>query len=154
VQERAQPLIGERTRALGLGILFLCTILVGSAAALIAIGSALFPDLCGNQVIGRYTSPDNQLDLVVFERDCGATTGFSTQASIVERGATLPNESGNLFDSDTNHDAAPAGPGGGPEVRVRWVDARLLSIAYHHRAYVHKSSRSLHGVSVGYTTFR
>jgi hypothetical protein len=32
------------------------------------------------------------LNIVVFQRDCGATTGFSTQVSIIEIGEELPNQ--------------------------------------------------------------
>lgn len=134
--------------------LFTCTVIGGSFAACVVVVNAIFGDLCGNFVVDRVPSPDAQLELVVFERDCGATTGFSTQASIVAAGAALENVPGNVLDADTNHGAAPAGPGGGPELRVRWTGTRTLSIAYHERASVYRSWLRQHGVRIEYSTFR
>lgn len=132
-----------------------------SAALALVIGAfiagslyAVFPDLCENDVIARYPSPDGQLELVVFERDCGATTDFSTQASLLERGAKLHNQAGDVFIATTNHGSVPAGPGGGPEVRARWIGSRDLTIEYRKSAQVFKSSRSVRSVRVEYSTFQ
>ena len=52
---------------------------------------------CVNEVREELVSPDGKRKIVVFSRNCGATTGFSTQASVLERAETLPNEGGSLF---------------------------------------------------------
>ena len=91
----------------------------------------LFSDMCGNDPIAEYVSPDGGAKLVVFQRDCGATTGFSTQASLVRPDAKLPGSSGNLFIADTDHGIAPSGPGGGPELRVRWDGPKRLLLQHH-----------------------
>lgn len=52
---------------------------------------------CANTVDSVVESPDKQLRAIVFERNCGATTGFSTQISIIKAGDTLPNEGGNVY---------------------------------------------------------
>jgi len=57
----------------------------------------IFGGACQNQVFKEYNSPDQSLKAVVFQRDCGATTGFSTQISILESDENLDNESGNIF---------------------------------------------------------
>jgi hypothetical protein len=67
----------------------------------------------------------------VFERNCGATTDFTTQISIVSKGAALPNQVGNAFVADTNHGAAPAARWGGPPVDVRWITNRQIVISIH-----------------------
>ncbi len=59
--------------------------------------TACFPDMCGNEVKQTVASPSGKLAAVVFSRDCGATTGFSTQVSIIPLGRSLPNEAGNTF---------------------------------------------------------
>ena len=67
---------------------------------IIIIGVAItyfFPDMCGNEIIKTITSPSNKKKLVLFERNCGATTGFSTQISIINDNETLGNESGNIY---------------------------------------------------------
>jgi len=39
------------------------------------------PDLCANTLIENVTSSDKKWKVVLFERDCGATTDFSSQIS-------------------------------------------------------------------------
>lgn len=54
-------------------------------------------DLCSNVIHAELPSPDNKYKAVIFQRDCGATSGFSTQISIVKADKALPNDSGNIF---------------------------------------------------------
>ena len=59
---------------------------------------ALGPDLCANQIYQEVYSADRTLKAVVFQRDCGASTGFSTQVSVLPAGETLGNDvAGNLY---------------------------------------------------------
>ena len=53
--------------------------------------------MCGNEVFEEQLSPDGKLKAVIFQRDCGATTGFSTQISVLNSHKKLKNESGNVF---------------------------------------------------------
>lgn len=109
---------------------------------------------CGNDPIAEYPSPNKVHKLVVFQRDCGATTGFSTQASLLELGSSLPEEGGNLFVADTNHGIAPSGTGDGPEVKVEWRDSVHLVLRYHSKARVLQNKSELHGIQVTYETFQ
>jgi hypothetical protein len=68
-----------------------------------------FDNMCGNQILSESSSPDRTYRVVVFRRDCGATTGFSTQVSVLKAMQALPNESGNLFIADTDRGEAPIG---------------------------------------------
>jgi hypothetical protein len=81
-------------------------------------------------------SPDGKIEAVVFKRDCGATTDFTTQISILRKGASLPNQAGNAFTADTNHGAAPAARWGGPPADVRWITNRQVSISFHRASRV------------------
>ena len=88
-----------------------------TALIVIAFGIFLyqmFAKMCGNEILSEFVSPDNSKKIVVFQRDCGATAPFSTQASLLAITEKLPDEGGNVFSADTNHGAAPSGPGGGP----------------------------------------
>jgi len=107
---------------------------------------------CGNQILAEIPSPDGARRVVVFERDCGATTGFSMQASLLRMGAALPNEAGNLFVADAAHSAAPAGPGGGPALEVVWANSHALVLRTHRKARVFKARKTLDGVDVAYGT--
>ena len=59
-----------------------------------------------------------------------------------------------MFIADTNHGIAPAGNGGGPEVRVQWLGSKLLLLQHHEKARVFKAEQRLGGVEVRYETFR
>ncbi len=108
------------------------------------------PDLCGNTVTGEYISPDGTKKLVVFQRDCGATTGFVTQASLLDSGAKLENEGGNLFAADSNRGDAASGPSSGPDLKVFWKDARHLVLSHHAKVRVLRSKSEVDGIHVQY----
>jgi hypothetical protein len=91
---------------------------------------------CGNQLLQAIPSTNSRRSALVFERDCGATAGFSTQISIVPAGEPLPAGAGNAFTADTDHSAAPSGPGGGPDLEVTWQSSTCLLIRYHPKARV------------------
>jgi hypothetical protein len=123
------------------------TVVLGS---LVIAAWLLIPDPCGNSLLAEYPSPDQERRLVVLQRDCGATTGFSTQASLIRGGAVLTNEAGNVFVSDDNHGAAPSGPGGGPQLGVSWESPTIVQLSYHPATRVFKSVAKLDGVSIRY----
>ena len=134
--------------------------LTGTAAGLVlllvgvsALAYFLVFDVCGNDPVAEFVSPDTRAMLVVFQRDCGATTDFSTQASLVKANARLPVFSGNLFVADTNHGIASSGPGGGPELRVRWEGPKRLLLQHHAKVRVFKAEQLLNGIEVRYETF-
>ncbi len=58
---------------------------------------------------------------MVFERSCGATTGYSIQASILDSDEDLENEAGNLFVVGENAFDRPS---------VDWVSDRELKLSY------------------------
>jgi len=70
----------------GVPVLFLALVLYLSA-----------DDLCGNGIHAEVHSPDHRYKAIVFQRDCGATTGFSSQISILKIDAELQNENGNIL---------------------------------------------------------
>ncbi len=106
--------------------------------------------ICANEALVEVASPDAKHKAVVFQRDCGATTGFSTQVTVLPAGASLQNEPGNVFVADTNHGAAPSGRGGGPEVAVQWLTDSALHIAHHSSARVFKAERRVGDVRIDY----
>jgi hypothetical protein len=126
-------------------------VVVGAVALLLIIGNA-FDGMCGNSPIAEYPSPNRSQHIVVFERNCGATTGFSTQASLLPSGVALPNEGGNLFIASGG--TAPAGPGGGPELQVSWVSEKALVLARHPGAEVHLAAAELNGVVVKHVSIQ
>lgn len=52
---------------------------------------------CGNEIVQTINSPSGKFKAIVFSRNCGATTGFNTQVSVLHVDESLPNEGGNTF---------------------------------------------------------
>jgi hypothetical protein len=131
-------------------------LLLGAALAGVAWVVVAAPGLvlgaggCENTTLAQAVSPRGAHRAVVFARSCGATTGFSTQVSVVPARAGLANEGGNVFVADTDHGAAPSGPGGGPVVEVAWLDESRLVIRHDPRARVFHSEPRAGAVQVTY----
>lgn len=136
-------------RAFGIAFGVVLSLLIGGSV----IHHVAFDGMCGNEKLAEHVSPDGASAVVVFVRNCGATTPFSTQASILRPAAELANDDGTLFSADTDHGRSPAGPGGGPEVRVYWEDARHVLLRHHAKARVFRAERVDGEVTVRYETF-
>ncbi|MFT7879741.1 MAG: hypothetical protein ABXS91_05020 [Sulfurimonas sp.] len=59
--------------------------------------NGLSEGLCSNTLYKEYPSPDRSLKAVVFQRECGPSTGATTQVSLIEADKTLENSAGNLL---------------------------------------------------------
>lgn len=75
--------------------------------------------VCDNTISQTVRSPDGQLKAVIFQRECGATTGFSTQISVLAADETLPDDSGNVFVESK-----------GVSIEVVWQGSRHLIIKH------------------------
>ena len=111
--------------------------------------------LCTNTIQAQSSAPDGLHHAVVFQRDCGATTGFSTQVSVLggngpTLGANLPTDPGNAFIADTDHGAAPSAEWGGPSVELSWPTAQRLVIRHHPSARLFTEPSIVSGVVVVY----
>lgn len=144
------PMAPWKKVGIGVGVLLLC--MVGGIAAFVYFFPP-FPDMCGNQVLAEYPSPSGKLKAVVFERDCGATTGFSTHVSILPVGNALENEGANLFSADTDHDRAPSAVGGGPEVRFHWLSDARAELQHHPLVHIYRAEANVRGVQVAFVAF-
>lgn len=76
-------------------------------------------DPCSNTVERRLPSPDGKHDAVIFVRDCGATTNYSTQLSIVARDEN-PVGSGNALTTELIDNNAT--------FLVRWNGSKKLDV--------------------------
>ena len=130
-----------------LGFSFITMLAALSAACINITGD------CGNEILKEIRSPTGKLKAVVFQRDCGATTGFSTHVSVLPSEQQLPHEGGNVFAADTDHGKAPSGPGGGPIVDVSWTNETELLVRYDKRARASQNQPALAKVHVRYETF-
>lgn len=96
-------------------------------------------DPCENETSQTVISPSGKLKAVVFNRSCGATTGFSTQVSVMPASASLPEEGGNTLVL-----------GGTVPLTVEWRSDASLSLSGLGEARVFNQSSSVAGVSVSY----
>jgi len=85
----------------------------------------------------------------MFQRDCGATTGFSTQISILESGDQLAG-SGNTFRADDDHGAARTGAWGGSWAEMNWLSKDQLLIRYAAHSRLFEQDADVSGVEIIY----
>jgi len=105
---------------------------------------------CENRTVAEYFSPDASMKVMVFERNCGATTPFSTQASILRGSSRLANIAGNTFIADRDHGRARATTWGGPTLNVLWLDAHRVVLFHDERARIFLAEERVSGVDVFY----
>ena len=114
-------------------------------------------DPCGNDILQEVQSPNKQSRVVIFQRSCGATTGYSTQVSVLFQKEAFYTEStwfkstsqANCFTCDSDGKAAP-GPGGGPVVKARWLSEQNVEIEYDELARTFLKNTKVGNVEVTY----
>jgi hypothetical protein len=105
-------------------------------AAVIWTG-CLSPD-CKNEISKELVSPDGINKAVIFSRNCGATTGYNCQASILPAGDLLPDDTGNAFIFYT------------PGAEVSWLDSKTLSALVRGSARASRREEAVRGVKLVY----
>lgn len=96
-------------------------------------------DPCGNEISQTVTSPSGKLKAIVFNRNCGATTGFNTQVSIFPSSETLPDDGGNTLILD-----------GTVPLKVEWRSDSTLYLSGLGAAKIFLQSHSAADVTVSY----
>ncbi|GAA4861143.1 hypothetical protein GCM10023332_11470 [Luteimonas vadosa] len=94
---------------------------------------------CVNEISQTATSPSGTLKAIVFHRNCGATTGFNTQVSIISVSGSLPDSAGNALIID-----------GSAPLQLQWRSESALHLAGLGSADIFKQEDSVAGVSVSY----
>ncbi|MGB3797371.1 MAG: hypothetical protein WA957_13850 [Alteraurantiacibacter sp.] len=115
----------------------------------LSLAVAACDDDCIDEVVTRLTSPDGKREAVMFQRDCGATNGYSTQVSIFEVGQA-PSGGGNTFRADDDHGAAKVGDWGGSWAEIKWLASNRLLIRHADKSRIFEQDNSVDGVSVSY----
>ncbi|SNB56978.1 hypothetical protein SAMN04487880_1881 [Marinobacter sp. es.042] len=109
--------------------------------AVVLIAYLALPDLCENEELSATASPNGEYEAISFRRNCGATTPYSVQVSVVPAGMELPNEPGNVL-VIRNHDLAP---------ELHWKGPYDLGILYPTHVQVIRVDKIPNDVSVVYT---
>jgi len=136
--------------------LIIVIIISVTLVAIVVFGSIYFmsSNLCTNNIIQEYPSPNGKYKIVLFERDCGATTDFSSQVSLLKTNDNLKNEGGNLFVCDCDHGKAPRAKWGGPEIRIHWINQDTLNISYHKNVRIFLKQFKLKKIFIKYDLFQ
>ncbi len=106
--------------------------------------------LCGTKLVDDVPSPDGDHRAVTVVRDCGATTDFSTQLAILERGEPIDTDPGNAWTADSNQGAAETSADGALAVEASWRDAKHLIVRYDRNSRIFRSERRVAGVDIRY----
>ncbi|MBA4353844.1 MAG: hypothetical protein C0409_04060 [Novosphingobium sp.] len=120
-----------------------------SLLLVLSLAVAACDDACSNEVITRLASPDGKREAVMFQRDCGATSGYSTQISILDVGHALAG-GGNTFRADDDHGAAKVGDWGGSLAEIKWLASDRLLVRYAGKSRIFEQDATVSGVSVSY----
>ncbi|MES2837963.1 MAG: hypothetical protein V4667_10605 [Bacteroidota bacterium] len=107
-------------------------------------------DMCGNNIINEIESPNKKLKAVIFIRDCGATTGYSTQVSIIKNKEKLDNESGNILIMNDKTDNGLTFENGGALVSALWNNDNELIISLDVRTDFSLKENSFEEVKINY----
>jgi hypothetical protein len=117
------------------------------SALLLVLGGC--SDTCDNTVVSRLLAPDERHEAVMFQRDCGATTGFSTQISILSAGRDVSG-AGDAFRADDDHGAARTGAWGGPWADMTWLSSDHLLVRYAAKSRLFAHDEDVSGVRITY----
>ncbi|MFD0048037.1 hypothetical protein ACFVHQ_01645 [Actinomycetes bacterium NPDC127524] len=98
----------------------------------------LFADMCGNDIKQKIASPSGENLAYIFERSCGATTGFSPQLSILNKDDDFQNESGNTFRSDK-------------DFSIVWLNDKNLKVIYDKSSETSEVDKKVNGIMIEYT---
>ena len=100
-----------------------------------------------NILIDEKMSPNGENKIVVFQRDAGATTGFSIQVSVLKSNKNLKNsDKGNIFVIAGNKTDFESGK----LFDISWVDEKTLNITLHSDKKVYKQVEKLENISILY----
>lgn len=94
---------------------------------------------CGNEVVRSVISPSGSKTAIAFVRDCGATTGYSTQVSVVHGRKSEVTGSGNVLIVE-----------GRPELEMRWTSDSEILVSRPGPGRIFKQEEQLSGTTIKY----
>lgn len=130
----------KKTLAALLGIILAIIFLVLSVCGLLFWSAGNL--LCDSQIFQEIYSPNGKYKVLVFQRDCGATTGFRTHISVLKSNVTLRNQTGNVFQAN-----------GYPEwfsIRITWEDDQHVVIEHNGKPIPDISKSKFGNIEVRY----
>ena len=105
-------------------------------------------DICANNELAQAFSPDQRHTAIMFERNCGATTGSSIQISILKSGKAVSG-TGNIFVADSGHGAV-LDQWSGPLADAVWLSSDHLLIRYAAHSRIFRRVDQVNEITVRY----
>lgn len=109
-------------------------------------------DMCSNEVLETVVSPDASRKVVIFLRNCGATTDWSVHASITK--AELRNDQlsmGNsLVISADGEKTWPVTQQGWPLIKAKWESENVLELYHSSEIEIYTQVAEVDNVSIEY----
>ena len=97
----------------------------------------IFEDMCGNDIKQKTPSPNGENVAYIFERSCGATTGFSPQLSIINKDDNFQNKPGNTFRTDK-------------DFSIEWVNEKNLKVIFDKSSETYKMDKQVNEIKIEY----
>lgn len=123
----------KRFKTISMTIIIILFVFIGGKYLL----DFLLGDMCGNDIKQKIPSPSGENVAYVFERNCGATTGFSLQLSILDTNDDFQNKSGNTFRSDK-------------DFSIEWLDEKNLKVIYDKSSETYEMDKKVKGIKIEY----
>lgn len=109
---------------------------------------ALKPEnMCGVQLGAEALSSNQKLRAVIYQFDCGATTPFTTQVSILNPDEAIPYHGGNVF---TAYGGSREGAWRGPFTEIAWLSDTKLKVSYVSDAVIQERKKKYKGIDIEY----
>lgn len=128
---------------LGGGILLLAALAI-CGLGLLSWSVSTF--LCGNELFQEVYSPNGQYKAIVFERNCGATTGWRTYVSVVKSDARVEAQRDGVFEADGYPDWF--------SIKLKWEDDRHIIIEHNGKPIPDVVKTEINNIEVRYVENR
>lgn len=103
---------------------------------------------CGNRLVRQTLQAGAAHELVVFDRDCGATTDFVTHVTLLDGGDSLSNGTvGNIFIADSDHGKVSM------NVEATWSTPSTIVVRYPTGAKIYKKVDQVNEFRVRYQEY-
>lgn len=127
-------------------------LLGGLVTTIIMLAGGLFllwsPD-CEDTTCETLFSPDRSHKIILYTRNCGATTGFSTHIALAESDEDL-DDGTTIFVADDDHGNANLHPVYQAliDIRARWIDNHSLELSYDKNARLFTEKMQADGITI------
>lgn len=108
----------------------------------IVIAALFLRVACTDDIYDTISSPDGKMSAVIFSRNCGATTGFNYQISILPFGVN-PKGGGNIFVADKINAYSI-------KYKLEWKGNKMINIRVTSDARIFKKENNFSGVLINY----